>query len=443
MPETRPSSRRAPAPWIGAGLSLLAVLATATAAGPAGPEIVSVTPAGAPGNGACYEGAVTPNGRFVAFWSEASDLVPGDTNAASDVFVRDRRAGTTARVSVDSDGNPGDDVSYVPAISASGRYVVFQSDATNLVPGDTNGATDAFVHDAKTGETSRVSTAEDGTEGNNDSFLEGSSISGNGRFVTFYSSASNLVPGDTNDDRDIFVRDLRRGTITRVSVDSDGNEGNDRSYNPSISANGRFAAFFSNATNLVPGDTNGREDVFVRDLKRGTIARVSVDSDGNEGNDPSYDPSISANGRFVAFWSRASNLVPGDTDGTADAFVHDLRTGETRRVSVDSAGQQGNDDSYDPALPSNGRFVVFHSDASNLVPGDTNLSRDVFLHDLRTGETRRLSVDAQAAGGNGNSYMYAPSLSPNGRFLAINSAASNFAAGDANGAYDVFLLDLR
>jgi len=426
-----------------AGLSLLAVLATARAAGPAGPEIVSVTPAGAPGNGGSYEGAVTSNGRFVAFSSDATDLVPGDTNGARDVFVRDRRAGTMARVS-DSDGNLGGDGSYSPSISANGRLVAFYSSTTNLVPGDTNGATDVFVQDARTGETTRVSTAADGTEGDGSSGLGGASISATGRWVVFYSSASNLVPGDTNGAPDIFVRDRKTGTVTRVSVDSDGSEADSFSSGPSISANGRFVVFYSRASNLAPGDTNDAEDVFVHDLRTGTTTRVSVDSDGNQADDQSFSPVVTSNGRLVAFDSGATNLVPGDANGASyDIFVHDLRTGETRLVSVDSAGQQGNSDSSQPALPSNGKFVMFYSDASNLVPGDTNGFTDVFLHDLRTGATRRLSVDAQGGEGDRYSYVYATSLSANGRFLAMASSASNFAAGDTNGTYDVFLLDLR
>ncbi len=385
MHAPRPSSRRAPAPWAAVALSLLAVLATASAAGPAGPEIVSVTAGGIAGDGGSSAGAVTPNGRYVAFTSDATNLVPGDTNQVPDVFVRDRGTGTTARVSVDSDGNEGNSGSSSPSISANGQFIVFSSSATNLVPGDTGSWTDVFVHDAKTGVTTRVSTAEDGTEGNRGSYVVGATISSNGRWVTF----------------------------------------------------------FSDATNLVPGGSNGARAIFVRDLKRGTIMRVSVDSDGNQGSAGGSQPSISANGRFVAFYAFDSNLVPGDTNGARDTFVHDLRTGETRRVSVDSAGQQGNGDSYDPALPSNGKFVVFHSDAANLVPGDTNGTSDVFLHDLRTGETRRLSVDAQGNEGNDYSFMDAASLSPNGRFLAFHSGASNFAAGDVNGASDVFLLDLR
>jgi hypothetical protein len=179
-----------------------------------------------------------------------------------------------------------------------------------------------------------------------------------------------------------------RGCTERVSVDSAGNQGNDYSFYPAISADGRFVAFGSLADNLVPDDTNGTYDVFVHDRKTGATKRISVDSAGNQGNEGSYDPAISADGRFVAFWSAADNLVPGDTNGTVDVFVHDRKTGTTKRVSVDSAGNQGNSDSYDPAISADGRFVAFSSWANNLVPGDSNGSGDVFVHQVHHRKTR-------------------------------------------------------
>ena len=273
-----------------------------------------------------------------------------------------------------------------PSISANGRFVAFTLFASNLVPGDTNET--VHVHDRKTGITTLVSVDSAGNEGNGNSGV--ASISANGRFVTFTSIASNLVPGDTNETQDVFVHDRKTGITTRVSVDSAGNEGNRAStergntgsFGSSITANGRFVAFMSSASNLVPGDTNETEDVFVHDRKTGITTRVSVNSAGNEGNNGSFGGSISANGRFVAFESGASNLVPGDTNETGDVFVHDRKTGITTLVSVDSAGNEGNDTSFAPSLSANGRFVTFTSIASNLVPGDTNGVEDVFVHEL-------------------------------------------------------------
>jgi Tol biopolymer transport system component len=385
-----------------AGSASEPVAAGAAANAGNGTERVSVDSAGNQGNLPSYSTAISADGRFVAFASDADNLVPGDTNGQTDIFVHDRKTGATERVSIDSAGNQGNLPSFDPAISANGRFVAFRSDADNLVPGDTNGGgppfgADVFVHDRRTGATERVSIDSAGNQGNLPSFDP--AISANGRFVAFSSFADNLVPGDTNGGdllfgaADVFVHDRRTGVTTRVSVDSAGNQANNGSLAPAISANGRFVAFSSDADNLVPGDTNGGggpfltgTDAFVHDHKTGATERVSIDSAGNQGNLPSYSAAISANGRFVAFSSDADNLVPGDTNGETDAFVHDRKTGATERVSIDSAGNQGNNFSYSAAISANGRFVAFGSLADNLVPGDTNGQIDVFVHDRKTGE---------------------------------------------------------
>ncbi|MEG4109299.1 hypothetical protein [Microcoleus sp. S13_C5] len=275
------------------------------------------------------------------------------------------------RVSVDSAGNQGNSFSYTPSISPDGRFVAFTSDASNLVPGDTNNSYDIFVRDTLTNTTSRVSLDSAGNQGNRNSYRP--SISAGGRFVAFESDASNIVPGDTNNTNDIFVRDTLTNTTTRVSIDSAGNQANDASDGASISADGRFVAFDSYASNLVPGDTNNTNDIFVRDTLTNTTTRVSVDSAGNQQNFSSFFnvSSISADGRFVAFTSFASNLVPGDTNAYTDIFVRDTLTNTTTRVSFGSAGNQGNSVSQSPSISADGRFVAFTSFASNLVPGDT------------------------------------------------------------------------
>jgi Tol biopolymer transport system component len=201
--------------------------------------------------------------------------------------------------------------------------------------------------------------------------------------VAFSSLASNLVPVDANGTYDVFVRDRQSGTTELVSVDSNAVQGNGDSDVPAISGDGRFVAFTSFASNLVTGDTNGFGDVFVHDRQGGTTVRVSVDSTGEQGNGESgfLRPAISADGRFVAFHSLASNLVALDTNGTEDVFVHDRQSGTTERVSLDSAGVQGNNGSFSASLSANGRYVTFDSVATNLVPGDTNGSQDIFIHD--------------------------------------------------------------
>jgi Tol biopolymer transport system component len=305
--------------------------------------------------------------------------------------------------------------------------------------GDTNGKRDVFVYDLLTRTTSRVSVDSEGRQANGPSF--GPVISADGRFVAFESAATNLVPGDTNGFSDIFVRDLTAGTTTRVSVDSAGRQANGKSFRPVISADGRHVAFESVATNLVPGDTNGLSDVFVRDLMTGKTTRVSVDSVGRQANGPSSSAAISADGRFVAFESDATNLVVGDTNGKRDVFVYDLLTRTTSRVSVDLAERQANGPSFNAAISGDGRFVAFESDASNLVPGDSNLKRDVFVRDLMAGTTTRASVDSAGRQANGSSS--GASISGDGRFVVFDSDAFNLVPNDTNGKQDVFVHDLR
>ncbi|MDP8958392.1 MAG: hypothetical protein M3N51_04135, partial [Actinomycetota bacterium] len=217
--------------------------------------------------------------------------------------------------------------------------------------------------------TERVSVASNGGQG--DGISVDAAISADGRYVAFDSTASNLVGGDTNGAIDVFVRDRVSGTTERVSLASNEAQGNGHSGDPDISADGRYVAFGSSAPNLVVNDFNGEGDVFVRDRSRGATERVSVAPDGTSGNDYSFPGVISADGRYVAFWSIASNLVPGDTNGAGDVFVRDRVTGTTELVSV-AKGTQGNGASYGPAISAGGRYVGFESDASNLVEGDTN-----------------------------------------------------------------------
>jgi Tol biopolymer transport system component len=276
-----------------------------------------VSSAGVEANGRSSSSALSADGRFVAFSSAASNLVAGDTNGYSDIFVRDRRTGITRRVSVSSNGVEGNEDSGDPAISADGRFVAFSSDASSLVTGDGNNARDVFVRDRRTGTTRRVSVSSAGAEGNGES-LNGA-LSASGRFIAFDSLASNIVSGDTNGYRDVFVRDRRTGLTRRVSVSSAGAAGNQSSFGPVLSADGRFVVFASAASNLVARDTNGFTDVFLRDRRAGTTRRVSVNSRGVGGG--GIDRAISGDGRFVAFVSGASNLVPYDENGSPDVFV--------------------------------------------------------------------------------------------------------------------------
>jgi Tol biopolymer transport system component len=398
---------------------------------------VSVAADGAQANGHSYYPAISPDGRYVAFESSAANLVAGDTNAKDDVFLYDRQTGAVIRVSVATDGAQSNGNSYSPSVSADGLFVAFESSAANLVANDTNAASDVFVYERQTGFTTRVSIASDGAQANGYSYSP--SISADGRYVAFRSDATNLVPDDTNGSYDIFVHDRRTGLTTRVSMAGDGTQANGHSYSPAVSADGRFVAFKSEATNLVPmvpGDSNGVADIFVHDRSSGLTTRASVAGDGTQANGPSSEPAISADGRYVAFESSAANLVAGDTNGKDDVFVHDRRTGATTRVSIGSDGAQGDDASLGAAISGDGRYVAFHSAAKNLVPFDTNARTDIFVHDRETGLTSRVSVSG--AGVQADDYSRAPSITDDGRYLVFHSLASNLVAGDTNRLYDIF-----
>jgi Tol biopolymer transport system component len=361
--------------------------------------------------------------------------VAGDTNGVDDAFVHDHRTGITERVSVDSAGVEGDGNSFFPAISSDGRVVSFHSKATNLVAGDTNGKEEVFVHDRVSGVTERMNVDSAGVQGNGGAYK--SALNADGRFVSFYSYSRNLVANDVNKMPDVFLRDRVSGTTELISVDSNGVQADDGSFKSAISADGRFVAFDSFATNLVVGDTNTWSDVFVRDRQNGTTERVSVRSSGKQANGGSNRPAISADGRFVAFSSFATNLVTTDSNGTWDVFVHDRQTGVTEIVSVDGAGNVGDGASIKPTISADGRYVAFSSDATNLVPGDTNGAQDVFVHDRLTGTTKRVSVDS--AGGEADAACDKAVLSADGRFVALGTSADNLVANDSNGHSDVFV----
>ena len=396
--------------------------------------------------------AISGDGRYVAFNSAASNLVAGDTNNANDIFVYDRIAHTTERVSLASNGAEQIDPSgfgstATPSISADGRYVAFSSAAGNLVAGDTNGNSDIFVRDRTTSTTERVSVGPAGLQSNNYSF--DNAISGDGRYVAFRSGASNLVAGDGNGLDDIFVYDRVGQATERVSLASGGAEANGRSFQPVLSGDGRFVAFWSEASNLVPGDTNGQSstfagrDVFVYDRTAHSIERVSVASDGTQANDGSESISISADGRYVAFTSFASNLVSGDTNNLQDIFVYDRFTHATERVTNGIGGAQADSFSSNPSLSADGRYVSFSSLASNLVANDTNGAVDVFVYDRSSHTTERVSVAAGGAQGNGSLFFNTerPSISADGRYVAFDGDASNLVANDSNNTYDVFVSD--
>ncbi|MBI5097804.1 MAG: PD40 domain-containing protein [Nitrospirae bacterium] len=391
--------------------------------------------------------SISSDGRYVVFESIASNLTSDDTNGAiKDIFVRDRNTNETTRVSVSYNGDPVNSASSAPSINSDSRYVAFESTATNLTSDDTNGVKDIFVQDRDTGTTSRVSVSSSGTQGNSTSSAP--SISSDGRYVAFESTATNLTADDTNGAiKDIFVRDRNTNETTRVSVSYNGDPVNGASSAPSISSDGRYVAFESTANNLA-ADTNGVTDIFVYDRNAEITTRVSVSSSGIQGDIGSYSPSISSDGRYIAFESSATNLVLGDTNGAKDIFIYDRIEGITTRVSVDSSGIQGNRISSAPSISSDGRYVAFESYSDNLIDSDTNGVKDIFVHDRDTDSDGILDepdailnilVSVKTDGTQGNSNSYQPSISSDGLYVAFESIATNLVIDDTNGLKDIFV----
>lgn len=397
---------------------------------------VSIASDGTQGNNTSEMPSISADGRFVAFVSYANNLVSGDTNNVTDIFVHDRPTGLTLPVSISTSGALGNSYSFHPFISANGRFVAFQSSATNLVSVDTDGISNVFIHDLQTGQTELVSKSIDGTPTDGDSYVP--SVSADGRFVAFESYASNLVSEDTGF-WNVFVRDRQTGQIELISKPIDGAPADNGSGDPSISPDGRFIVFQSAASKLVSDDNNNKMDIFLHDRQTGQTELISVTSDGAQADDWSQKSTVSADGRFVVFASHATNLVSGDTNYCEDVFVHDRGTGQTRRVSISSDGTQADNWSEAPAISADGRFVTFMSDADNLVSNDTNIDVDIFVHDLQTGQTERVSVASDGAQGDGNSLD--PSISAAGQFVAYFSNSTNLVEGDTNGNQDVFVFE--
>ena len=337
----------------------------------AGTERVSVGPGGVQGNGISSHATTVGNGRYVGYSSTASNLVSNDTNNVEDVFFLDRKTGLTSRASVSSSGVQGNAASLKPALTADGRYVLFQSYASNMVAGDTNGMPDVFLRDRKTHTVSRVSVSSSGGQANG---LSGyASFSPDGRYVLYYSFAGNLVPGDTNNASDIFLYEMATKRTERVSVANGGGQANGPSeFFAYMTADNRYVVFDSKAANVVAHDTNGRADVFMLDRQNRNVERVSVTQDGAQANGESIYPTVSADGRYVVFHSNATNLVTGDTNGKFDVFVRDRTAQTTRRVSVSSTGTEANQPSQHGKISADGRYVAFESWATNLTGSDTN-----------------------------------------------------------------------
>ena len=381
-----------------------------------------------PADGVSYGAAISADNRYVTFLSNATNLVAGVTNGQFQVFQRDLATGVTALVSVNRDGNGNNLDCNSASASDDGRLVAFDSLENHLVPDDSNGASDVFVRDLVANTTTlvsqRVPELPSSTPRGINSVSPGA-LSGDGRILVFTSLAQDLAPGDTNQAYDVFVRDLWKGTNSPVSVSTNGTAGNGSSRNAVISADGRFVTFISQATDLAPGVANPGDQLYVRDLQSGATSLLSTNASGQSGNGPSRNPSISADGRRIAFETLANDLTPGDANNASDVVVHDRSGGTNTLVSVSITGTSGNRPSRNPVITADAQFVIFSSDATNLIVADVATpAGQLFARDLANNQTFRISVDP-ALGPSQTAPQGGP-LSGNGQLLVYTSGTNVF-----------------
>ena len=425
-----------------------------------GISLVSSDATGVIGNGASAAYGLSADGRFVLFESNAANLVTGDTNAMLDIFVKDTQTGAITRVSTDASGAQSSGFFFASDISADGRYVAMASDVDNMVAGDTDGLTNVFIKDTQNNAITQVDTDASGN-----SAVVGilgsdvTDMSADGRYVVIGSDAANLVLNDNNNTFDLFLKDTQTNAITRVNTAADGAEvahtvGADNYLGGFVSDDGSYVVFESDANGLVAGDTNGVMDIFKKDIQTGAITQVNTDVNGvaATGGAGYVDDfatwtltneiaDISADGRYVLFNSAADNLVAGDINGVRDVFIKDTLTDAIMRVSTDSDGFEANGGSQAPfhSLSADGRYAVFHSGASNLVAGDTNNLQDVFVKDIWTGAIARVNLDAaggEAVGGGSNKER----ISDDGSTIVFRTGATNLVPGHIAGVQDVVVV---
>ena len=387
---------------------------------------------------------ISADGNYVVFRSDATNLVPDDTNQKPDIFITQISTGSTRRVNVANDGSqttgvsPTAGVDYGFAVSANGRYVVFSTTA-KIDPADTNNLQDIYVRDTVANTTTLITKGIGGAQTNSGSYAP--TLSADGRYLAFESVASNLYSGDTNNAPDIFLYDRVTNALSVVSTNTGGGFANGSSTKARISGDGNSVAFYSSATNLVSGDTNGASDVFVRSLNSGTTSLASVTTAGAQGHGNSgFDSiAISYNGKIIAFDSLASDLVSGDTNGTSDVFVRDITnpfSPTTTRVSLSAAGTQSGGINYLDAMTPDGRFILFETDAI-LVGSDTNADYDLFIRDRTAANTIRVSIGLNDESPNNQSSF--GDISGDGNKVVFRSFATNLVAGDTNMKADIFL----
>jgi len=439
-------------------ITTILIVATFTLSNTSAKEDASTINKPEPANLPSANATISEDGRYIAFHSAASNLVPNDTNNKQDIFLFDRDTKEIKRISISSDGEQANNYSLRPSISGDGRYIAFMSYASNLVENDHNHQLDVYVHDQQNKTTDLVSLSIDGVAGNTKSMNP--IISSNGHYVAFESFSNNLIEEDINENPDIFVRNILKGETEVVSLSSRGQQANHGSSNPSISADGRYVLFQSPARNLVPIDNKRSDeeewnfsDIFLRDRKTGKTEIISVNLEGKPANHPSATPSVSRDGRYVAFASMATDLVENYPDGplelsgkgfTArriDIYVRDREMNITKLVSESLAGGPGNHQSQAPKISANGQFVTFQSAASNLtksiMPGTTI---NIYQRDIINNKT---ALVTRFNGPQETNVMSAhSSITPNGNYVVFDSNYGHHGAELAQES-DVFIWDAK
>lgn len=431
------------------GLAVCALLITAPCGAQLHPPVIKLLSQNARGfaaEGRSEAPTVNLNGLITAYSSNALDLVsPPFQNAINQMYAREVEVITSELLSKGANGRGGNQPSqnsgFPPGISADGRFVTFSSSASNLVNDDLLGLENVFVYDRVAGTIELITRGSDGPANGASNFPK---ISGDGRYVVFQSIASNFVTGDTNGVSDIYLFDRTDGVMVRVSVAADGDT-DGPSITPNISEDGRDVAYASRATNLVDPPTSGAfEQIFVTDWRALTTELVSLSSDGMPGNAVSFLPAPNGDGTQIAFKSEAFNLVPNDTNGVPDVFVRNRTAGTTQRVSVDSFGNESNGLSGGPGISADARFVAFASFASNFVPEDGNGQSDVYVYDRfppgrMQGIIARVTVGMNGEEPNNGVSDFPVTVSSDGRWIGFASSASNLVPNDLNNDQDAFL----
>lgn len=395
--------------------------------------LLSSSTSGTLGNNTSDSPAMTPDTRYVVFSTASTNLVEGDANGMRDIFRKDIQTGELARCSLTSAAVEPNQHCYAPAISGDGRYVIFRTTASNLVPDDTNTVDDIFCKDMASGDLTRVSTDSTGAQANGKSDYP--CINGDGSYIAFASWATNLVAGGTTGTQ-IFRKDRVSGEVEIVSESGAGTLGNGNCSSPRISSSGRYIAFGSAATNLVPGDVNARYDVFRKDMDTGAVLLCSCTQSDFQGDYDSSEPSMSTDGRYVTF-TTISKLLAADVNDSADTYRKDLTTGLLAACSTSPAGAYVSGITTYSAISDDGRYVAFRANTLQLAGSSSSHTWSVYLKDMQTGRVLHCANSATNTGGT-TSGSHAPCISADGRYVAFSSSSDDLVPGDTNARSDIF-----